>query len=223
MPSHPQMPDEMRDQRAIRRPYSGAALRRGDLAADPLEQFARWLQAALDAGAADATAMALATASEEGRPSIRIVLLKHFDAKGYCWYTDYRSRKGAELAANPQAALLFHWRDLERQARIAGKVEKLSQAESEAYFQSRPEASRFAAAASVQSAPAAGRDCLEREVQRLRQRHPDGAVPRPTHWGGYRLRPAEYEFWQGREGRLHDRFRYLKGADGVWTAQRLQP
>ena len=213
----------MRDQRAVRRPCSEAALRRGDLAAEPLEQFARWLQAALDAGDADAWAMALATASKQGRPSMRIVLLKHFDADGYCWYTDYRSRKGTELAANPQAALLFHWQDLERQARIAGRVEKLSQEESEAYFQSRPEASRFAAAASVQSAPVADRSRLEREVQRLRQHHPDGAVPRPSRWGGYRLRPAEYEFWQGREGRLHDRFRYLKDADGVWTAQRLQP
>lgn len=211
------------DQRAVRRPYRQSALRRTDLAADPLDQFAGWLQAALDEEAIDATAMTLATASPQGAPSARIVLLKHFDAQGYCWYTDCRSRKGAELAANPQAALLFHWRDFERQARIAGRVEKLPAAQSDVYFQSRPEASRFAAAASVQSAPVANRDALQRQVERLRRRHPDGAVPRPAPWGGYRLRPAEYEFWQGREGRLHDRFRYVRAADGAWTVQRLQP
>ena len=214
---------EETDWRGQRREYGTRALRRPDLAADPLEQFAQWLQVAVDSGAKDATAMALATVGAGGSPSVRIVLLKHFDARGFCWYSDGRSRKGAELAGNPRASVVFYWRDFDRQVRISGLVEKLPGAESEQYFQSRPEASRFAAAASVQSAPVGGRPALERAVAALRARFPDGRPPRPAQWGGYRLRPDEYEFWQGRAGRLHDRFRYVPAGDGLWDVRRLQP
>ena len=167
--------------------------------------------------------MALATAGAGGAPSVRIVLLKHFDAHGLCWYTDYRSQKGVELADNPAASVLFHWRERDRQVRISGAVRRLSAAESEAYFASRPADSRYAAAASVQSAPVASRDALEQAVRALRQSHAPDAVPRPPEWGGYRLHPVEYEFWQGREGRLHDRFRYRRSESGGWDIVRLQP
>ena len=211
------------DQRGARREYVAEPLRRSNLAADPLEQFARWLQAASESGARDATAMALATSGRDGAPSVRIVLLKHFDAGGFCWYSDDRSRNGAELAENSRASAAFYWRDFDRQVRISGRVEKLSAEASEQYFQSRPEESRFAAAASVQSAPVDGRETLERSVTELRRRYPGGTVPRPAQWGGYRLRPIEYEFWQGRAGRLHDRFLYVRTGDGPWDARRLQP
>ena len=211
------------DQRGRRREYGSRALRRSDLAAEPVEQFARWLQAATDSDVKDATAMALATAGRDGAPSVRIVLLKHFDERGFCWYSDDRSRKGADLAANPAASAVFYWRDFDRQVRIAGVVEKLPQEMSEQYFQSRPEESRFAAAASVQSAPVSDRVSLERAVAELRARHPEGRPPRPAQWGGYRLCPDEYEFWQGRSGRLHDRFLYVPDGDGQWEVRRLQP
>ena len=211
------------DQRGRRREYGSRALRRSDLAAEPVEQFARWLQAATDSDVKDATAMALATTGRDGAPSVRIVLLKHFDARGFCWYSDDRSRKGADLAANPRASAVFYWRDFDRQVRIAGVVEKLPQETSEQYFQSRPEESRFAAAASVQSAPVSDRASLERAVAELRARHPEGRPPRPAQWGGYRLCPDGYEFWQGRSGRLHDRFLYVPDGEGQWEVRRLQP
>ena len=214
---------ERGDQRTQRREYGTAALNRADLAADPLKQFAAWLDEAVADGAVDATAMALATAGVGGMPSVRIVLLKHFDADGLCWYTDYRSLKGAELAENPFASALFHWRERDRQVRISGSVERLSAAESAAYFDSRPADSRYASAASVQSAPVANRETLEQVVQALRQAHAPDAVPRPHDWGGYRLCPVEYEFWQGRLGRLHDRFRYRINDSGGWDIVRLQP
>ncbi len=211
------------DQRTRRREYGTAALNRANLATDPLAQFAAWLDDAVAHGAVDATAMALATAGAGGMPSVRIVLLKHFDANGLCWYTDYRSLKGTELAENPFASALFHWREQDRQVRISGSVERLSAAESAAYFESRPPDSRYAAAASVQSAPVANRAALEQAVQALRQAHAPDAPPRPPDWGGYRLRPLEYEFWQGRLGRLHDRFRYRISGSGEWGIVRLQP
>ena len=212
----------MKDQRDNRREYAAHWLRRANLGRDPLEQFQRWFAEAVDAGIKDATAMALATADDQGMPSVRIVLLKHFDKAGFCWYTDYRSQKGRELAANPQASCVFHWRELDRQVRIAGAVEKLDAAAADAYFDSRPEESRFSAAASRQSAPVDGRHTLEARVAELRGRFPDGRVPRPAEWGGYRLAPRLYEFWQGRAGRLHDRFRFTRAADG-WVTERLQP
>ena len=211
------------DQRGARREYSLEPLRRSNLAADPLDQFARWLQAAVEGGAKDATAMALATAGRDGAPSVRIVLLKHFDARGLCWYSDYRSRKGADLAENARASAVFYWRDFDRQVRISGPIEMLPAAESEDYFHTRPEDSRFAAAASVQSAPISDRAALERAVAQLRRQHADGAPPRPAEWGGYRLCPREYEFWQGREGRLHDRFVFARSSSGGWDVRRLQP
>jgi pyridoxamine 5'-phosphate oxidase len=139
-----------------------------------------------------------------------------------CWYTDYRSQKGRELAHNPQASCLFHWRELDRQVRISGSVEELDDAAAAAYFDSRPADSRFSAAASCQSAPVESRETLETRVADLRRQFADGRVPRPAQWGGYRLIPRSYEFWQGREGRLHDRFRFAR-VDGAWVAQRLQP
>ena len=212
------------DQRNERREYRAGGLSRANLAAEPLAQFARWLDDAVASDIKDPTAMALATVGGAGTPSMRTVLLKHFDANGFCWYTDYRSRKGRELAENPDAALLFHWREWDRQVRISGRVERLSKAQSENYFQSRPLESRFAAAASVQSAPIADRKALEQALESLRRRHPTAGPPRPPEWGGHRLRPKEYEFWQGREGRLHDRLVFSRsaGASG-WTVTRLQP
>lgn len=212
----------MKDLRDNRREYAAHWLRRSNLAEDPLEQFQRWFAEALDAGIKDATAMALATADRQGAPSVRIVLLKHFDQSGFCWYTDYRSQKGRELADNPRAACLFHWRELDRQVRISGTVAKLDDRSAADYFHSRPADSRFSAAASQQSAPVADRDVLEARVAELRRRHPDGAVSKPADWGGYCLAPEHYEFWQGREGRLHDRFRFTR-EDGAWVARRLQP
>ena len=211
------------NQRTRRRDYGGAGLHRADLAVDPLMQFSAWLNGAIADHIADPTAMALATVGADRAPSVRIVLLKHFDAQGLCWYTDYRSAKGMALAQNPSASVLFHWREQDRQVRISGSVQRLSAAESEAYFESRPPDSRYASAASVQSAPIADRQALEQAVRALRNVHAPDALPRPLEWGGYRLRPVEYEFWQGRPSRLHDRFRYrISDADG-WDVTRLQP
>jgi pyridoxamine 5'-phosphate oxidase len=212
----------VKDQRHTRREYTTAGLRRRDLAGDPLEQFERWFREAVDAAIDDATAMALATAGSDGRPAVRIVLLKHFDADGFCWYTDYRSAKGRDLTQNPYASCLFHWRELSRQVRLSGPVFRLEPQAAVDYFASRPADSRLSAAASQQSAPVASRDELEARVADLRQAHPDGAVAKPDDWGGYRLQPEAYEFWQGREGRLHDRFRFTRRGGG-WEIERLQP
>lgn len=212
----------VKDQRDTRREYGAEGLRRAALQGDPLEQFERWFKDAVDAGLADATAMALATAGADGQPAVRIVLLKHFDHDGFCWYTDYRSAKGRELAENPRASCLFHWRELDRQVRLSGPVTRIAGADAAAYFATRPADSRFSAAASRQSAVVASREELESRVAELRRQHPDGDVPRPEQWGGYRLQPQTYEFWQGRTGRLHDRFRYTRHGDG-WQIERLQP
>ena len=210
------------DQTPHRREYAHAELRRAALDEDPLVQFKLWMDAALEAELTDATAMALATADAQGRPSNRIVLLKTFGAQGFAWYTDYRSHKGRDLAANPQAALLFYWREFERQVRIEGSVVQVSRGESEEYFNSRPVASRMAAAVSHQSMTVANRNTLEQAVTRVQEQFPDGNVPAPEAWGGYRLLPECFEFWQGREGRLHDRFRYTRDGD-AWRIERLQP
>lgn len=210
--------------RDIRREYSYTQLRRADLAEQPLQQFQIWFENALANAVQDVTAMALATVDASAQPSVRIVLLKEFDASGFVWFSDQRSEKGQALAANPQAELLFYWRELERQVRIRGTVSHVSDAQSEAYFHSRPLASRWAAATSVQSQPIASRRQLEDRYAELEQQNPE-SVQRPEAWGGFCLFPQAYEFWQGREGRLHDRFRFTRqtrtGDD--WLIERLQP
>ena len=211
-----------KDRRDVRRDYEHGELRRAHLAADPVEQFARWLDAAVHAELIDATAMTLATADAAGYPSARIVLLKHYGADGFVWYTGYGSQKGLELAVNPQASLLFYWREFERQVRISGRVAKIDPAESQTYFDSRPLDSRVAAAISDQSKPIDDRSQLQAKYDELLAKAQNGAVAMPQDWGGYRLVPELFEFWQGRVGRLHDRFRYSKdGAD--WRIERLQP
>ena len=205
-----------------RRDYESQSIGERDLDPDPIIQFGRWLQDAIDIGAVDATAMTLATATDDGIPSARIVLLKKFDDAGFCWFSDSRSQKGQELEANDQAALLFHWRDMSRQVRVQGRVERLPAEEAEVYFHSRPNGSRFSAAASHQSSPVENRAVLESEVRRLKELFPEGNVPRPESWIGYRLKPAYFEFWQGLVNRLHDRLIYRPHQDG-WSIERISP
>ena len=184
---------------------------------DPLRQFEAWFAEARRAGVRVPEAMAVATSTVDGAPSVRMVLLKDVDERGFVFFTNYESRKGVELEANPRVALLFHWDGLGRQVRVEGTVEHVSAAESDAYFSSRPVGSRLGAIASKQSRPLADRDELEREVEAL----PHDA-PRPEWWGGYRVRPERYEFWQHRENRLHDRFLYERDGE-EWSVQRLYP
>lgn len=207
-----------------RKEYEQGALDEATVARDPLAQFAAWYDAAVAAGVPEPEAMTLSTATPDGRPSARIVLLRGFDARGFCFFTNYTSRKGRELGANACAALTFHWAVLERQVRIEGRVERTSDAESDAYFASRPSTSRIGAWSSPQSDVIAGREALEALFARFRAEHPDDtAIPRPEHWGGYRLVPDRIEFWQGRPSRLHDRLRFRRDAAGGWTLDRLAP
>jgi len=192
-----------------------------DLDPDPLRQFERWFAAAREAGVPVAEAMTLATATAAGRPSARMVLLKSADERGFSFHTNYESRKGRELGENPQAALLFHWQPLGRQVRVEGPVERMSAEESEMYFRTRPFGSRLAAWSSPQSRPLADRAELERLYAGAVERYPDD-VPLPPHWGGYRLRPDAYEFWEHGDDRLHDRIRYERDAAG-WSRTRLAP
>ncbi|MDH5354660.1 MAG: pyridoxamine 5'-phosphate oxidase [Gammaproteobacteria bacterium] len=213
---------ESKDLSNVRRDYESTSIGKADLDADPIVEFGKWLQQATDLQLIDSTAMTLATATNDGLPSARIVLLKGYDADGFCWYTDSRSQKGQELECNPQAALLFHWRDLSRQIRVQGSVERLSAEQADSYFHSRPEGSRFSAASSWQTSPVESRAVLESEVQRLRDLHPQGDVPRPEAWIGYRLKPVYFEFWQGLVNRLHDRIVYRPAANG-WAKSRISP
>ena len=207
-----------------RKEYEQAALDEATVAGDPIAQFAAWYDAAVAAGVPEPEAMTLSTATPDGRPSARVVLLRGFDARGFCFFTNYSSRKGRELEANPWAALTFHWADLERQVRIEGRVERTSAAESDEYFHSRPSTSRIGAWSSPQSDVIAGRAALEDLFARFRAEHPDDtAIPRPSHWGGFRLMPERIEFWQGRPSRLHDRLRFRRDASGGWLIERLAP
>lgn len=191
--------------------------------ADPLEQFELWLAEAERARLPWAEAATLATAARSAAPSARAVMLRGFDARGFVFYTDYGSRKARELAANRRAALVFLWAPFERQVRVEGEVAKVTAAESDVYFASRPRGSRLAAVASYQSEVIRGRKVLERRMRDLRRRFRGGSVPRPSRWGGYRLTPRVLEFWQGRANRLHDRLRYTRLADGGWRLERLSP
>jgi pyridoxamine 5'-phosphate oxidase len=205
----------------LRRDYARESLSERDVAADPIAQFEKWFAQALSAGMIEPNAMTLATSTRDGHPSARIVLLKGFDAKGFVFFTDYRSRKGTELEANPYVSLCFWWGELQRQVRITGTVARASREESEAYYRTRPHGSRIGAWASHQSAPLASREPLELEVKRLEAKYPDD-VPLPPHWGGYRVTPETIEFWQGRPSRLHDRIVYTRSGN-AWTIGRLSP
>ena len=230
----------------LRREYNLTGLRRRDLAGDPIDQFKRWFDQAMGARASgrirkffikyykrlllasgaellDLTAMTLATADKQGRPSARVVLLKGVDQRGFIFYTNYESRKGQELAENPQAALVLYWPDQERQVCIAGEISQLPAAESDAYFRSRPRGSRLAAWASKQSATVKDRAALEEKWKQLEAQYAEGEIPRPPFWGGYLMSPARMEFWQGRPNRLHDRFRYSRQPDKTWLIERLSP
>ena len=199
-----------------------SSLRETDVDPDPLKQFARWFDDAQHAGLIEPSAMSLATASREGTPSVRLVLLKGFDDRGFVFYTNYQSPKARDLLENPRAALVFWWDALQRQVRITGDVARVSQAESDAYFQVRPLGSRLGALASSQSSVIKSRDDLERQVEALRKQYPDGNVPRPEHWGGFRLEPRVVEFWQGRADRVHDRLQYARRGR-AWVLERLAP
>jgi|SRR5882724_9027823 len=209
----------------IRREYTLGGLRRTDLEANPLAQFQKWFGQATKALAQkeiDVNAATLATADKNGKPSARIVLLKGVDERGFTFFTNYDSRKGRELAENPNASLTFFWPELERQVCVAGIVEKISREESEKYFKSRPRGSQLAAWASNQSDVVAGRAALEAKWNEMEKKFPN-EVPLPPNWGGFVLKPERIEFWQGRASRLHDRFCYTRQADGGWSVERLAP
>lgn len=203
-----------------RRDYMGAPLIESEASADPLEQFLVWFRA-IEAVEDEPNAMTLATVGADGQPSARMVLLKDVDDRGFTFFTNYDSRKGGELTANPRASLLFYWRSLERQVRVEGRVDRVAETESDAYFATRPLEARWSAYASPQSRPLKGRTDLEDRVDTVRQQFAD-RVPRPAWWGGFRLRPHAYEFWQGRPNRLHDRLRYER-SDTTWHRRRLAP
>jgi pyridoxamine 5'-phosphate oxidase len=209
--------------RDIRKDHLLMTLSESDLDPDPIRQFEYWLGDAIRADLPEPNAMALATATPDGRPSVRIVLLRELDQRGFAFFTSFASRKSQEMDANPFAAMVFHWVELERQVRVEGRVERVSDAESDSYFATRPVGSRLGAWASQQSVVIPNRECLEAEHRALAERFAGDAIPRPPHWGGYRLIPDQIEFWQGRPSRLHDRLRYAKRPDGSWHIERLAP
>ena len=198
-------------------------LREEDVDPDPVRQFTAWFEQAASAGVSQPEAAALATASTDAAPSVRMVLVKRAGDDGFVFFTNYESRKGGELSANPRAALLFHWEPFGRQVRIEGPVARTTREESEAYAHSRPRGSQLSALASPQSRAVESREFLERRVVELDERHAGAAVPLPPHWGGFRLTPERFEFWQHRDNRLHDRLRYTPGSKGSWRIERLAP
>lgn len=209
------------DPASSRYDHAARGLHRRDLDPDPIKQFSNWFTAAIEAGIRDVNAMSLATAN--GRPSVRIVLLKGFDQDGFVFFTNYESQKGRQLEVNPYAALAFYWIEVDRQIRIGGPAERTSREESEHYFHSRPAESQLGAWASHQSQMIDGRRVLEARLAQMTERFAGKVIPLPPHWGGVRVRPEMMEFWQGRPNRLHDRFRYQRGPAGPWTIERLAP
>jgi pyridoxamine 5'-phosphate oxidase len=212
-----------RDPTASRYEHIGQGLRRSDLDPDPIKQFSNWFTAAIEAGIRDVNAMSLATAGPDAKPSVRILLLKGFDQDGFVFFSNYESGKGKQLDANPYAAMAFYWIELDRQIRISGKVERTSREESQIYFHSRPIGSQLGAWASRQSEVLDARRVLDARMAEMAERFGDDPVPLPPHWGGYRLKPDVFEFWQGRPNRLHDRFRYTLEPDDHWLIERLAP
>lgn len=222
-PEAPAVPDAAAVLAAMRTDYVQSSLSETDVLADPIAQFQKWFAEAVKAQVMEPNAMDLSTVTPDGKPSSRIVLIKQFDERGFTWYTNYHSDKGQQLDHNPNAALLFFWRELERQVRIEGTVVKTTAAESDEYFNVRPLQSRLSAIASQQSAPIDSRATLESHYEAVAAALGDAQPPRPAHWGGYRLQPERIEFWQGRRSRFHDRIVFTRGADGQWSMQRLQP
>jgi pyridoxamine 5'-phosphate oxidase len=210
------------DAASLRREYTRAGLDKADVDSDPVVQFNAWFEKTIEANLHEPNAMIVATATPDGRPSARTVLLKGYDERGFVFYTNYEGRKAGELEANPACALLFYWGELERQVRIEGRAGRISDEESDAYFTGRPRGSRIGAWASEQSRPVENRSALEERVLALEAEYEGGEVPRPPFWGGYRVEPEVVEFWQGRESRLHDRIVYRRSGDG-WRIERLQP
>ncbi len=207
----------------IRKDYKMQSLSEADVAATPKEQFDRWWSDAMKSDILEVNAMTLATVNKEGEPSARIVLLKGYDERGFVFFTNYNSAKGSELAHNSNACLVFFWKELERQVRITGMAEKISNEESIAYFNSRPDGSKIGAWASPQSLAVAGKAWLKETFDYYMERFKHGEIPKPPHWGGYRVKPVKTEFWQGRPSRMHDRILYTKQPDSNWKIERLAP
>jgi pyridoxamine 5'-phosphate oxidase len=210
------------DASRLRKEYTSAGLVEDDVDPDPIVQFHNWFEKVIEADLHEPNAMTFATASREGGPSARIVLLKGYDERGFVFYTNYEGRKARELEANPLCALLFYWGELERQVRVEGRASRIPGEESDAYFSSRPRGSRLGAWASEQSQPVEDRNVLEERVRALEAEYEGREIPRPPFWGGYRVEPEIVEFWQGRENRLHDRIVYRRTGEG-WKMERLQP
>jgi pyridoxamine 5'-phosphate oxidase len=210
------------DASSLRQEYTSAGLDKADVDPDPIVQFQEWFEKVIDADLHEPNAMIVSTASTDGKPSARTVLLKGYDERGFVFYTNYEGRKANEIEANPMCALLFYWGELERQVRIEGRASRLSGDESDAYFEGRPRGSRLGAWASEQSRPVEDRSVLEERVKALEAQYEGREIPRPPFWGGYRVEPDTIEFWQGRENRLHDRLVYRR-EDGAWRIERLQP
>jgi pyridoxamine 5'-phosphate oxidase len=207
----------------IQKDYSHKTLIESEIEPNPIRQFEKWWQQALDAKITEANAMTLATASTEGIPSARIMLLKGFSEKGFLFFTNYNSYKGQQLAENPKACLVFFWKELERQVRVTGIIEKASREENDSYFQSRPKASQIGAVTSPQSQVIESRKWLDERYKEFTEQLEDTIIQRPAHWGGFLVRPVIIEFWQGRPGRLHDRIQYSLSDDGNWKIERLAP